>query len=293
MEIKLRLGGILFGFHSERPRDIEPMLEPFIVEEPEPPDITVELSWDWDGARLPQTPMAGEDALLEYYIEEDVRFCLLKGGPNGYLSSTCYTPDFQQMLCTIDVPRFPCPPPLGRTLHMLPMREIFQHFDVLFFHASQILYRGKGILFAAPSGTGKTTQAKLWRRHRGAEIICNDRTLTRKSAGIWRTYGYPLDGSEPVRSTAVNPLGAVVLLEQGPVNQVARLKPAKALPRLMRQMVLDCWSGQARAAALELLLKLMEDIPVFLLTCTPDERAVEALEAVLIENEVIPNGNNF
>lgn len=177
---------------------------------------------------------------------------------------------------------------------MLPMREIFLRFGALFLHASQITYQGRGILFTAPSGTGKTTQAKLWQQYRGAEILCNDRTLTRKVDGAWRTYGYPLDGSEPVCSSAVNPLGAVVLLEQGRrENRVERLGPAKALPRLMRQVVLDCWSGEARAEAMELLITLMEDVPVYLLTCTPEEQAVETLEAKLMEDEVIPRGKDF
>ena len=58
----------------------------------------------------------------------------------------------------------------------------------------------------------------------------------------------------------------------------------------MRQVVLDCWSSEARAEAMELLVSLMEGIPVYLLTCSPDERAVEALENKLISDEVISRG---
>ena len=168
---------------------------------------------------------------------------------------------------------------------MLPMREIFQHFQTVFLHASQIAIRGKGILFTAPSGTGKTTQAKLWKQYRGAEIICNDRTLTRKLDGLWHTYGYPIDGSEPVRSEKVNRLRCVVLLRQGLTNTIQPLPPARAVSLLMRQVVFDTWSGTARATAMQQLLSLVEDIPVFLLTCTPDERAVEMLEQKLKEIE--------
>lgn len=59
----------------------------------------------------------------------------------------------------------------------------FNSFFVLFFHAAQITYQETGILFAGPSGAGKTTQAKLWERFRNARIICNDRTLLRKQDG--------------------------------------------------------------------------------------------------------------
>ena len=53
----------------------------------------------------------------------------------------------------------------------------------------------------------------------------------------------------------------------------------------MRQVVFDTWSGTARATAMQQLLSLVEDIPVLLLTCTPDERAVEMLEQKLKEIE--------
>ena len=61
---------------------------------------------------------------------------------------------------------------------------------------------------------GKTTQAKLWERFRNARIICNDRTLLRKQDGNWYSYGYPMDGSQPVRSGEVHVAGCIVLVKQ-------------------------------------------------------------------------------
>lgn len=281
------LGGLIFCLNSERPLRATPDLRPFYTV-PQPVDVAVRVTWDWKHAKRPQTAPIGRDLLQIYYWENDFYYCDLDGGDRGALACTCYKPDFSQMTCAINTVTCPVTQDSeGEILRMLPMRKVFLHFRVLFLHASQIVHEGKGILFTAPSGVGKTTQAKLWQKHRGAEIICNDRTLVRRTEGVWRTYGYPLDGSEPVRSSAVHSLGAVVLLEQGSGNLVQRLRPSKALPRLMRQVVMDCWSGEARTAAMELLLTLMEEIPVYLLTCTPDERAVETLEVKLTEDEVI------
>lgn len=294
METKLRLGGVLFWLCAERDMIVGSELFPFIEASSEKADIVIEISWDWEHAALPVSGMIGQDAILNYYDEGAVRYCITRGGPKGPVACTCYSLDFRKVVCTMNEKPFLMPPKaLGSVLRMLPMREIFLHFGTLFLHASQIAFRGRGILFTASSGTGKTTQAKLWQKYRGAELICNDRTLTRKIDGVWRTYGYPIDGSEPVRSSAVNTLGALVLLEQGPVNEVGRLPASKALTRLMPQMVMDCWSGEARTRAMELLLELLRDIPVYLLTCTPDERAVEVLEKKLTEDEVIPRGENF
>lgn len=287
MVICLFLGGIMIRLISERDMVVNEELLVFQAPESSKADVTVRISWDWDRVLLPSSEPVGCDAILIYYVEKNSRFCITRGGPKGPVACTAYSPDFSDILCTINEKPFLMPPnTVSSVLRMLPMREIFLHFGILFLHASQITYRGKGILFSAPSGIGKTTQAKLWKKHMDAEIICNDRTLARKIYGEWRTYGYPIDGSEPVRTNKVNPMGAIVLLEQCNINTVQRLGPSKALPRLMRQVVLDCWSGEARTAAMELLMTLMEEIPVFLLSCTPDERAVEALETILMEDKV-------
>ena len=289
METFLFLAGFCLRFLSERPLNIDPVLTNFIISPPVEADITVRVTWDWEHAALPASDMIGQDAILNYYDEGEVRYCITQGGPKGPLACTSYSPDFRRIICSINEKPFRIPlKSLGSVLRMLPMREIFLHFGALFLHASQVAYRGRGVLFTAPSGTGKTTQAKLWQRYRGAEIICNDRTLIRKADGAWHTYGYPMDGSEPVRSSDVNTLGAVVLLEQGKVNEVRPLRPGKAASLLMGQTVIDGWSTEARTAAMELLLALLSDVPVYRLTCTPDEQAVEVLEEVLMEEGVIP-----
>ena len=43
------------------------------------------------------------------------------------------------------------------------LNQLLLHFRTLFFHASYAAWQGQGILFTAPSQTGKSTQAELWR----------------------------------------------------------------------------------------------------------------------------------
>ena len=291
MELKLRLGGVIFHFCSERDLVINQELYPFVVNDTEKEDTTIFVSWDWDHVRSPQTKMAGQDTILNYYRDENINYCIARSGPKGPIACTSYSCNFETVVCTINEQPFLQPPKaLGSILRMLPIREIFLYFHTIFLHASQIAYKGKGILFTAPSETGKSTQAKLWKEFRNAEIVCNDRTLLRKSNANWFTYGYPIDGSEPIRSSQINPLGCVVVLKQGTMNGVGKLRPAKAISLLMRQVVLDCWNGSSKTGNMKLLVELLQDIPVYLLTCTPDERAVQVLETKLIEDEVIPNG---
>lgn len=266
MEIKLMLGGVLFCIQAERDLIINTNLMPFLIKTQKRADITVEISWDWKNAKQPKTEAIGQDLLQNYYVERDFCFCVTRAGQKGPIASTFYTPDFKKVICTLNTAPFIEPPRmLGSVLRMLPMREIFQHFHTLFLHASQISYQGKGILFAAPSGGGKSTQAKLWKKYRNAEVVCSDRTLTRKHGTKWYTYGYPMDGSEPVCSSEINQLGCVILLAHGNKNSVQKITAGRAISLMMRQVVMDCWSSKARMDAMELIILLMKDVPIFFL----------------------------
>lgn len=292
MNIALELGGIVFEICSERELAISENLSPFLCEKKLQPEIQIQITWDWEHAHHPSTEPIGEDLLQEYYKEGIFWFCESKGG-KAPVTCTCYREDFRWMQCAINEKPFLEPPDtLEKILRLLPMRAVFVHFRTLFLHASQAALNGTGIVFAAPSGTGKTTQAKLWRDHMNAKFVCNDRTLLRNKDGVWYTYGYPIDGSEPVRSNMVNRLGCIVLLKQGNHNFVTRLRPGRAVRLLMEQMVLDCWNVEAKMEITGILLELFEKIPVYEQVCTPEFEAVEELKRQLIQDEVIKDGTD-
>lgn len=291
MDTILSLAGLRFLFRTERELAIDPELHNFIVRSGTGADVTVQISRAWETLALPDVPQLGEDLLCSYRRQGDTFYCLAKGGAKGFTACSVYGADCREILCVINENPFRFPiQSLGSILRVMPMRAIFRQFEALFFHASRIAFQEKAILFTAPSGTGKTTQSRLWRRFRNADILCNDRTLVRKQDGVWYTYGYPLDGSEPVRSNAVTPLGAVVLLKQGAENNAERIHPTRAAALLMGQLVIEGWNPAAQNAAVEGILSLIADVPVYLLTCTPDEKAVAALEKRLIKDGVISYG---
>ena len=289
MKTTLQLAGLQFSFFSESELDIDSELNNFMIPLTEQADVTIRISSAWDNLTLPVSPQLGEDRICRYYREGDTWYCLTRGGSKGPVACSIYRTDCRKILCVLNEKPFLRPPEnLGSILRMIPLRAVFQHFSVLPLHASRICYKDKAILFSGPSEVGKTTQARLWHKCRSARILCNDRTLLRKKDGVWCTYGYPLDGSEPVRSCEMIPLGAVVLLAQGPEERVEHLQPGRAASLLMNQSVIDVWNPDACKAAMEIILSLLEDIPVYRLTCTPDERAVEALEEILKKEGVVP-----
>lgn len=270
-------------FHSPQALEVEPELVPFARPTAGHNEISILLREDYDAAPRPRGPMAGSDLLLETYFQDGSILCLAKGGPKGPIAITQWDGRGRTLVCYRNPAYCGTGQSVGLLLRLLPLRSVLQKEGVLFFHASQAVCQGRGILFTAPSGTGKTTQANLWRTYRGAEVVCNDRTLIYGG----KTYGYPLDGSQPVGSGAVHDLGAVVLLRQGQENRVRNLRPGQAMAGLMPQLVLDGWNPEARALACMQLGELIGGYPVYELECTPDEGAVACLEQRLKKDGVL------
>ena len=289
--MKLEFAGIQIEIVADRKLPLSKLMQSFLSRNTKT-DLTVKFTWNWEGIRHPKTPAVGEDLIQEYYHEDEWFFCEAKGG-KAPITCTCYKADFSQMICAVNESPFLQPPDTwDQLLRFLPMRAVFQHFDVIFLHASQIVVNGTGILFSAPSGTGKTTQAHLWKKYKGAEIVCGDRTLIRRRHEDWDTFGYPMDGSEPVACPEANRLGCIVLLKQGSENRIARLNGAKAVSLLIEQTIIDCWNEEARVKELELLLELVRRIPVYQFYCKKSKSAVTALYDMLIAEGVLENDSD-
>lgn len=154
-------------------------------------------------------------------------------------------------------------------------------------HASFIAKEGKGILFSAPSGTGKSTQAKLWRNTRDYEILNGDRAGLCKANDGWLAWGLPYAGTSGIFRNESAKLVAVVVLRQGRENSVSKISCAAAIRYLYPEVTIHHWAEHYVTAVLDLLQELAEDVPVFLLECLPDEAAVLLLEQTLEKEGVL------
>lgn len=162
----------------------------------------------------------------------------------------------------------------------IALNQLLLYFRTLIFHASYINYNGQGILFTAPSGTGKSTQAELWRKYRGTEIINGDK------AGISlrdhpRVHGVPFSGTSGICENISLPLRAIVVLSQAPENRIRSIGPTEAVAALCSNVFVNKLVPTEWSMALNLLLDLVTQVPVYALACTPDERAVETLEEAI------------
>ncbi len=151
-----------------------------------------------------------------------------------------------------------------------------------FLHCSCLKYRGKAIIFTAPSGTGKSTHAALWKQHFGdsVEIINDDKPLVREDADGFTIYGTPWRGKHGRGTNTSAPIGAVFFLAQAPENSVEPVDSITALSLLMQQTVIP--RGREDTAALvDMLGRLIESVPMHRLYCNiSDEAVTTALSAL-------------
>ena len=158
-------------------------------------------------------------------------------------------------------------------------------FQTILLHGAFVDYGERGLVFTGPSGIGKTTQAQLWVREKGARIINGDRALLLPGAHGWTAWGWPVCGSSMDCMAQSRPLGHIVFLDQGDSSRIQTLSMAAAVKRLAAQTTINSWNPAFIGRAWDLLEDLAGQIPICRLICTPDETAVETLEKWKRETE--------
>lgn len=156
--------------------------------------------------------------------------------------------------------------------------------DAMVVHASYIEFNGRAILFLGPSGTGKSTQARLWNEHLGAPILNGDRVLLRQKNGLWHAYGYPCCGSSYICENRTLPLGAIVVLQQAPENAVCKLSAAQKIRAIVAGTELYPWDEWEISKVFSLAEALVCQVPTVQLSCRADAEAVEVLRNYLENN---------
>lgn len=163
----------------------------------------------------------------------------------------------------------------GRLGEIIFLNSLLFHQGLLI-HASAILWQEKGIIFTAPSGTGKSTQAKLWKEIMGAKVLNGDRSAVRLIEDKPYIYGSPWCGSSNQYLNQNALLSAIVILTQSSENALQRLDWKEALPLLLPRCFLPYYDdGEIMRLAFVNLEKIIVTVPIYLLSCRPDRGAVE------------------
>ena len=166
-------------------------------------------------------------------------------------------------------------------LNAIALEHLVARNNGFVFHCSYIDRGGEAILFTAPSETGKSTQAELWKNLRGAEIINGDRAAVRLTDGGLLAEGIPFAGSSQYCENRSLPIRAIVYLGQAPKTTIRRIRGYEAFSKLWEGVSVNTWDREDMERVSAVVQTVAEQIPIYHLPCTPDESAVVALEEAL------------
>lgn len=171
---------------------------------------------------------------------------------------------------------FGAEPGLTYPLDELIFRHLLADVGALVLHAAAVLWRGQALVFAGPSGAGKTTISRTWGGRAGAQVLSDDRVVVRHEEGRLMAYGTPWHGTGRAALPAGAPLGGVYALRRSHQDSLAPLPEAEAVAELVRAAFLPHWDTLRTGKALRVLDLLVSRVPVVAahLTRTAD---VEAL----------------
>ena len=152
--------------------------------------------------------------------------------------------------------------------------EKMPEYDRVLIHGSVVAVDGRGYLFTAKSGTGKSTHTRLWRELLGdrAVMVNDDKPLLHVAGNTVQAYGTPWDGKHHLSSNISAQLKAICILERAEENYVQCISKAEAFPILLQQVY-----RPADISALSKTLQLIDrmNVEFYRLKCNMDISAAE------------------
>lgn len=274
------VAGIRIAVESERPFCFTERCTAFECL-PGEPDVTFFLKWDT------QPPTAGEvlyDSSKYQILQKDgrrYRICRWdtdRKKIEWYLCQTSREPVCYEVgICQYnrgEVYAF-------NPLHCTDLAAFLIQFDAAVLHSSLIRFRDKAIVFSAPSQTGKSTQAAIWEKCYGAEIINGDRSVIRRYQSHWIAAGSPYAGSSRIYKNEAAELAAIVVLRQGKKNTIRKLETKEAYLCLLSELMPSMVNREAVDLQSRWLLELLKQVPVYMLSCLPNPAAADLLYRTL------------
>lgn len=164
--------------------------------------------------------------------------------------------------------------------------ELLPGFDRAVFHGAAITYKDKGFIFTAPSGTGKSTHIKLWRKYlqEDVDIVNGDKPILKADEDSVSVHSSPWCGKEGWNKNRSAPLYAICIIKRGAENRIRKISGGDALPYLIKQIYRPK-NPTAFAKTLELFDRILKKVPVFVLECDMSEEAVKTSFEALTNEE--------
>lgn len=269
-----RFGGMTFAIASDEPIERSKMCEPFRVAGGAA-DHTIRLTFSDD---LPQPPAEAARSGSVYRWQAGAERHLLElysaaGAPPQFT----YAVTRGAHTVVTFAERYRAGASVRAALEAAGLFDIFADAGMLVLHSAYIVTpAGEAILFSGPSGIGKSTQAALWERSAGAQIINGDRALL--DIGRKTANGIFYSGTSGICKNVTAPIRAIVLLGQNDENRVSTPSPQAAFAGVLSQCAYYDWDALSATNMTECVARLVSDVPVLHFDCRADASAVRALQ---------------
>lgn len=157
-------------------------------------------------------------------------------------------------------------------------------YDGLLLHGVLLECEGKGVLFGAKSGVGKSTHAALWKKLLGDKctIVNGDKPLVRIIDGRVFAYGTPWNGKEGLHENKKCELFSLCFLERGEENKIWQIGN-EALRLILTQTYMPKNDSVKMVMTLDLLDKILSKVKSFRLACNMDISAARIAYEELIK----------
>ncbi len=155
--------------------------------------------------------------------------------------------------------------------------------QTLLMHSSVVENGGKAYMFLGASGRGKSTHSDLWVKHiTGSTLINDDNPVMRIAPdGTPTVYGSPWSGKRPIYKDVHYPIGGLTAIEQSKNNSMHRESIPSAFGILLSSCSTMKFDKQTHLLNCGTITKMLEKLPVYTLSCRPDEEAARVSSSTL------------
>ncbi|RWX47449.1 hypothetical protein H206_00543 [Candidatus Electrothrix aarhusensis] len=168
--------------------------------------------------------------------------------------------------------------PAVSALDALLLKHTVINHQGLIIHAAGGAIQGKGMVFSAHSGIGKSTICRLLSQSQGNILFSEERIIIRSHEIGWKVWGTPWHGESKIALNESAPFAALIFLRQAQETAITRLHPSDALRRLLQTTSIPWYNEEWMSKGLAVCETLLQNIPVFELAFRPDRSAVQAVE---------------
>lgn len=144
-------------------------------------------------------------------------------------------------------------------------------------HGSAIAFQGRGVIFSAISGVGKSTHTGLWKERfkEKVEIVNDDKPAIRFRDEVPWIYGTPWSGKTDLNRNISVPLVAVVFLKRDIKNWIEPMNISERMYNITNQLMFPFYDEEAGRKLAAFAARLAQSVPMYYLHCNISQEAVE------------------